>query len=63
MSAAIFTVYIIFLICYIVASILALYQLWQFGYVGDASRKIIIAYIAISLTVMIGGIVLALAIR
>lgn len=54
-------VFIIFLLIFGVASFLALYQLWQFGYVGDASYRVMVLYVLVSLVIIIGtGILLVL---
>ena len=46
-------VYILFLLIFGAASFLALYQLWQFGYVGDASFKMLVIYLLIAAAIIV----------
>lgn len=57
MIATALAIYGIFLLIFGVASFFALYQIWQFGYVGDASIRVIILYAATSTLVILGSIV------
>ena len=44
--------YILFLLGYIIYSVIAIYHLWRFGYVGDLTKPAIVFYIAISLVII-----------
>lgn len=57
-------IYGIFLILFSVASFFALYQLWQFGYVGDASLRVIYLYsIGTGVFILVSMIALMMVIR
>jgi len=49
----IYLIYLIFLIGFIVFSGVALYHLSEYGYVGDFSRTMMVAYLAIAATIML----------
>lgn len=57
MSAIALSVYLIFLIIFGIGSFFGLYQLWQFGYVGDATKRVIVLYVILSLLVIFGSII------
>ena len=57
MSAVALSMYLVFLIIFGVGSFFGLYQLWQFGYVGDATKRVIVLYILLSLLVILGSII------
>ncbi len=46
-------VYLLFLVAFGVFSYFAIYHLWRFGFVGDATRTMIVVYL-----VAVGGIVI-----
>lgn len=46
--AVVISFYLLFLLIFSAASFFALYQLWHFGYVGDASKKMLLIYLAIA---------------
>ena len=50
-------IYIAFLLIWATLSFLGLYQLFQFGYEGDASRRVIAGYIVASLTIIVFSII------
>lgn len=56
MTVTILTIYAIFLVGFSLFSFFALYQLFHFGYVGDASRRMMILYITIALAIILGSI-------
>lgn len=49
--------YVVVVICFSILSFFALYQLWQFGYEGDASQRAGIMYLAVSLAALIVSLV------
>lgn len=55
-------IYVIFLLLWAILSFLGLYQLYQFGYEGDASRRVIAGYAIASLAVIIITLVAFIAI-
>lgn len=50
--------YIIFLILFVLYSTAAIYHLWRFGYVGDLTKPVMVAYIILSSLVIMSTIVL-----
>ncbi|OGD63694.1 hypothetical protein A2215_00015 [Candidatus Berkelbacteria bacterium RIFOXYA2_FULL_43_10] len=46
-------IYFIFLIFFAVYSIVGIYHLWRFGYVGDLTKPFIFAYILISVIIVV----------
>lgn len=50
--------FILYIIFYIIYSYFILYHLQEFGYVGDASRPMSIVYITLSLTIIVGSVIL-----
>ena len=42
--------YFIFLIGFIIYSVIGLYHLWRFGYVGDLTKPSIVIYVVLSVT-------------
>lgn len=62
MMSLLFSFYGIFLLVFFVVSFFGLYQLWQFGYVGDASQRTIVLYIFVCSLIIIGSILAALVI-
>ncbi len=57
MTPIIIGAYILFLIIFSILSFFGLYQLAHFGYVGDASRQMIVIYLGLSLLIIISSIV------
>ena len=53
MTAILVSSYLIFLVVFLIASFFGLYQLWQFGYVGDASRRIVMLYTIASVVIIL----------
>lgn len=53
MTAVVISAYVLFLLVFGAASFLALYQLWHFGYVGDASLKMLAIYLIIAASLVI----------
>lgn len=45
MISAALLIYLLFLLIFAILSFFGLYQMWQFGYVGDASKRVISLYI------------------
>lgn len=52
--------YFLFLVGFIVYSVLGVYHLWRFGYIGDLTKPVITAYIVISSIVILFSIVIIL---
>jgi hypothetical protein len=52
--------YIVYLIGFVVYSILGVYHLWRFGYIGDLTKPVITAYIVVSSIVILFSIVIIL---
>ena len=46
-------VYILFLIGFIIFSILGIYHLWKFGFTGDRSKLVILIYSVIGVGVIV----------
>lgn len=44
--------YLIFLAIYLVYSLVGIYHLWRFGYVGDLTRPAIILYVLMSAAII-----------
>ena len=57
MISAALIIYLLFLVVFAVVSFFGLYQMWQFGYVGDASKRIIALYILISAAIVLVSII------
>lgn len=57
MTSIALIIYLLFLLFFGVASFFGLYQLWQFGYVGDATKRTIAIYILVSAAVVMVSIV------
>lgn len=49
--------YGLFLLAFGVVSFFGLYQLWHFGYVGDASRRMIILYLGLAGAIIVGSLI------
>jgi len=45
--------YILFLLVFGIFSAIALYHLWEFGYIGDATKKVMYIYVLISTIIII----------
>ncbi len=52
------TIYFIFLVAYFIYSVIGIYHLWRFGYVGDLTKPVIIFYIAVSAMVIVFSLIL-----
>ncbi len=52
--------YILYLIGYILYSTIGVYHLWRFGYIGDLTKPVIIAYISISAIIIIFSVLIVL---
>lgn len=51
--AVVISIYTVFLLIFAGASFLALYQLWHFGYVGDASLKMLAVYLVFAAAIIL----------
>lgn len=56
--ALVIAIYALFLIVFGVASFLALYQLYHFGYVGDASLRMLLLYLLVAAVLILGTFLL-----
>lgn len=52
--------YIIYLILFAIFSVIGVYHLWRFGYVGDLTKPAIITYVILVSLVIIVSIILIL---
>ena len=52
--------YLLFLIVFGIFSYLALYHLYEYGYIGDATKKVMFIYIFVSLAIILTTIVLVI---
>jgi len=50
--------YGLFLVAYVGYSAVGIYHLWRFGYVGDATRPVIIIYSTLSVLIVVLSLVL-----
>lgn len=51
-------IYIIYLIVFAGYSFLGIYHLWRFGYVGDLTKPAIVAYLVISIVLIVMSLAL-----
>jgi hypothetical protein len=52
--------YLIFIVLFIVYSIMGVYHLWRFGYVGDLTKPVIIIYSVFTTTIIVVSLILIL---
>lgn len=52
--------YFLFLVIYLIYSVIAIYHLWRFGYVGDLTKPAIIFYIIISVAIIVISLIIIL---
>lgn len=62
MITLVLTIYGLFIIGFGVTSFFALYQLWQFGYVGDASLRVIVVYCTVVGVILVGSLIALMAV-
>jgi hypothetical protein len=54
----IYLIYIIYVALFAAFSYLALYHIWRFGFVGDATKKVIYGYIGIVGLIVVATLIL-----
>ena len=60
---AIYLIFFIFLLGFLVFSGVALFHLSEYGYVGDFSRSMMVIYMAVAALIMLGTIVAMVVVR
>lgn len=53
-------IYVLIVIAYAIYSVLGIYHLWRFGYIGDLTKPVIIVYISISLLMILFSVAVIL---